>query len=85
MNKITLYIVVWIFLSVVLSSCGMGWKEIKPVSNEKGLRIDLEIAKEKSKSEDFGAFALRITNKSDSDFIRCSLSSMISMNILLKV
>lgn len=72
MNKITSYIVVWIFLSILLSSCGMGWKELKPVSNEKGLRIELEISKEKSKSEDFGAFALRITNKSDSDFIRCS-------------
>ena len=72
MNKITLYIVVWIVLSIVISSCGTGWKELKPVSNEKGLRINLEIRKEKSKSEDFGAFALRITNNSDSDFIHCT-------------
>lgn len=73
MNKILLNIFLLIALSVVLSSCGMGWKELKPVSNEKGLRIDLEIAREKSDSEDQGAFALRITNNSDSDFIRCSL------------
>ena len=73
MNKILLNIFIWISISVIISSCGTGWKELKPVSNEKGLRIDLEIAREESKSEDQGAFALRITNNSDSDFIRCSL------------
>lgn len=73
MSKIFLNIFIWMSLSVILSSCGTGWKELKPVSNEKGLRIDLEIRREESKSEDQGAFALRITNNSDSDFIRCSL------------
>jgi len=72
MNNITLNITLIIFLSAMLSSCGMSWKELKPVSNEKGLRIDLEISKEKSKSEDYGAFALRVTNKSDSGFIHCT-------------
>ena len=56
----------------MISSCGFSWKELKPASNEKGLRINLEISKEKSKSEDLGAFALRITNQSDSDFIHCT-------------
>ncbi|MFA5011269.1 MAG: hypothetical protein WC644_04875 [Ignavibacteria bacterium] len=73
MNKILLNVFLWLALSLIVSSCGAGWKELKPVSNEKGLRIDLEITREKSKSEDQGAFALRITNNSDSDFIRCSL------------
>jgi len=72
MKKITLNIALLILLSIVLSSCGTGWKEMKPASNEKGLRINLEISKEKSKSEDYGAFALRITNNSDSDFIHCT-------------
>ena len=72
MNKITLNIALLVFLSAMLSSCGMSWKELKPVTNEKGLRINLEVSKVKSKSEDFGAFALRITNQSDSDFIHCT-------------
>lgn len=72
MNKITLNIALIVLLSAMLSSCGMSWKELRPVTNEKGLRINLEISKEKSKSEDFGSFALRITNNSDSDFIHCS-------------
>jgi hypothetical protein len=72
MNKIVLNIALWILMSVVLSSCGMGWKELKPVSNDKGLRINLEISKEKSKSEDAGAFSLRVTNNSDSDFKHCT-------------
>ncbi len=73
MNKILVNLFLWIALSLLVSSCGTGWKELKPASNEKGLRIDLEISREKSESEDQGAFALRITNNSDSDFIRCSL------------
>lgn len=73
MTKIALNIFFWITISLMVSSCGSGWTELKPASNEKGLRIDLEISREKSKSEDQGAFALRITNNSDSDFIRCSL------------
>ena len=73
MNKILLNIFFWTALSLFFSSCGTGWIELKPVSNEKGLRIELEISREKSVSDDMGAFALRITNNSDSDFIRCSL------------
>ena len=73
MNKILLNIFLWTALSLFFSSCGTGWIELKPVSNEKGLRIELEISREKSVSDDMGAFALRITNNSDSDFIRCSL------------
>jgi hypothetical protein len=72
MNKITLNIALIVLLSAMLSSCGMSWKELRPVTNEKGLRINLEISKEKSKSEDYGAFALRVTNKSDSNFIHCT-------------
>lgn len=72
MRKTLFTLSVWISLSIMLSSCGMSWKELKPVTNEKGLRINLEISKEKSKSEEFGAFALRITNQSDSDFIHCT-------------
>ncbi len=73
MRKIILYVFFWIVAAFTLSSCGMGWEEIKPVSNEKGLRIDLEVARLNPKADDVGAFALRITNNSDSDFIRCSL------------
>lgn len=73
MGNIIIQAFIWIALAFTLSSCGKNWEELKPVSNEKGLRIDLEVAKVESKSEDVGAFALRITNNSDSDFIRCSL------------
>lgn len=72
MRKILQTVTVWISLSVLLSSCGMGWTELKPISNEKGLRINLEISNEKSKSDDAGAFSLRVNNKSDSDFIHCT-------------
>jgi|GEM_PF-2002909 len=69
-NKI-LSAVILIFSAAALCSCGSGWEELKPVSNEKNLRIKLEITEESGSGEN-GAFGLRITNESDSDFVQCS-------------
>jgi hypothetical protein len=71
MKKITSTLFAMIISAVTLYSCGSGWEELKPVSNEKNLRIKLEITEESGSGEN-GAFALRITNESDSDFVQCS-------------
>lgn len=69
-NRIISHII-FVLTAVVLHSCGSGWEELKPVSNEKNLRIKLEITEEGGSGEN-GSFALRITNESDSDFVQCS-------------
>ncbi|MCU0372027.1 MAG: hypothetical protein MUE56_02130 [Ignavibacteria bacterium] len=69
-NKVLTAVLI-IFSAAALCSCGSGWEELKPVSNEKNLRIKLEITEEGGSGEN-GAFALRITNESDSDFVQCS-------------
>ena len=71
MKNYVLPAIIIILATTAIFSCGSGWEELKPVSNEKNLRIKLEITKE-SGSGDNGAFALRITNESDSDFVQCS-------------
>ncbi|MCI0473133.1 MAG: hypothetical protein L0Y76_06055 [Ignavibacteria bacterium] len=71
MRKIILTLFAIIIAAVNLNSCGSGWEELKPESNEKNLRIKLEITEESGSGEN-GAFGLRITNESDSDFVQCS-------------
>ena len=74
MKYLTHFIAVFILavLSSALFSCGGGFKELKPVSNENNLKVKLEISVNKTGSEPNGAFTLRITNESDGDYIRCS-------------
>jgi hypothetical protein len=69
-NRLISYIIP-LLAAVTLYSCGSGWEELKPATNEKNLRIKLEITEEGGSGEN-GSFALRITNESDSDFVLCS-------------